>query len=134
MSSSRRASASRRGHPRRTISVFAPMRATTQCDDRKDSIRSQTRVGSLTSTVTAAVTPRELPQAKRVLLTLVRNGQPSRALQRAPEPQLTSTARYRDKTPASRTPRRGEPVCARVGISVFMPGSRRKGFSFRIPR
>ena len=84
MSSSRRASASRRGHPRRTISVFAPMRATTHCDDRKDSIRSQTRVGSLTSTVTAAVTPRELPQAKRVPLTFVRNGQPSRAPQRTP--------------------------------------------------
>jgi hypothetical protein len=43
-------------------------------------------------------------------------------------------ARYREKTPASRTRRHGEPVCARVGIGDFMPSSRRKGFSFRILR
>ncbi len=133
MSSSRRASASRRGHPRRTISVFAPMRATTHCDDRKDSIRSQTRVGSLTSTVTAAVTPRELPQAKRVPLTFVRNGQPSRAPQRTPSLDRHPRRSTGTKTPASRTARRREPVCARVGIGVFMRGSSRKGFLLPYP-
>ena len=133
MSSSRRASASRSGHPRRTISVFAPMRATTHCDDRKDSIRSQTRVGSLTSTVTAAVTPRELPQAKRVPLTFVRNGQPSRAPQRTPSLDRHPRRSTGTKTPASRTARRREPVCARVGIGVFIRGSSRKGFLLPYP-
>ena len=77
-SSSRPASSSRRGHPKRTFTVLAPVRATMHCDARRDSIKSSTRVGSLTSTVTAAVAPRELPQARCVPLTLFGNSPPSR--------------------------------------------------------
>jgi hypothetical protein len=60
-SSSRRAASSRRGHPKRTSAVFAPVRATIKRAARSDSIKSSTSVGSLTSIFTCRSSPQELP-------------------------------------------------------------------------
>ena len=79
-SSSRRAASSRRGHPKRASIVFAPVRATMNCAARSDSIKSSTRVGSLTSISIC----RSCPQSCRTpscTLTLARSGQPSRVRQ-----------------------------------------------------